>query len=186
MAVLGAAPLRVLAARTPPRAFLQRPARPAARQHVHAMSWLSGLFNGGGTKKREVGGWVGGRVGGGRWPVAAASGGASGTLSRTDAPPPLRAPSSSPLLLTPPPHPPPHPPPPPPPPPRQGKNDEVLQWARSAKAGTELAPAAAPEGLAIATVAGGCFWGLELAYQRVPGVVKTSVGYTAGQVPNPT
>ncbi|EFN53814.1 hypothetical protein CHLNCDRAFT_25450, partial [Chlorella variabilis] len=43
-----------------------------------------------------------------------------------------------------------------------------------------------PEGLEIATVAGGCFWGLELAYQRVPGVVKTSVGYTAGQVPNPT
>ena len=29
---------------------------------------------------------------------------------------------------------------------------------------------------------GGCFWGLELAYQRLPGVVKTSVGYTAGQV----
>jgi hypothetical protein len=23
---------------------------------------------------------------------------------------------------------------------------------------------------------GGCFWGLELAYQRVPGVIKTSVG----------
>ncbi len=29
---------------------------------------------------------------------------------------------------------------------------------------------------------GGCFWGLELAYQRLPGVAKTSVGYTAGQV----
>ena len=28
--------------------------------------------------------------------------------------------------------------------------------------------------------------GLELAYQRLPGGVKTSVGYTAGQVPNPT
>lgn len=27
---------------------------------------------------------------------------------------------------------------------------------------------------------GGCFWGLELAYQRVPGVVSTSVGYTQG------
>lgn len=33
---------------------------------------------------------------------------------------------------------------------------------------------------------GGCFWGLELAYQRLPGVVKTSVGYTAGQTLNPT
>lgn len=115
----------------------------------------------------------------------------------------------------------------------QGKNDEVLKRARAAKRGTELAPATPPEGLEIATVAGGCFWGerrrgrawgpgsrhqqvaspclkprpmctcwpetlcclcrllhpragLELAYQRVPGVVKTSVGYTAGQVPNPT
>ena len=33
---------------------------------------------------------------------------------------------------------------------------------------------------------GGCFWGLELAFQRVPGVIKTSVGYTQGTVPNPT
>ncbi len=33
--------------------------------------------------------------------------------------------------------------------------------------------------------AGGCFWGLELAYQRVPGVVKTSVGYTGGHDPTP-
>lgn len=66
--------------------------------------------------------------------------------------------------------------------PAQGKNDGVLSWARAAKQGTELAPATAPEGLEIATVAGGCFWGLELAYQRLPGVVKTSVGYTAGQV----
>jgi hypothetical protein len=41
----------------------------------------------------------------------------------------------------------------------QGKNDEVLKMARSAKKGTELAPATPPEGLEIATVAGGCFWG---------------------------
>ena len=33
--------------------------------------------------------------------------------------------------------------------------------------------------------AGGCFWGLELAYQRVPGVIKTSVGYTGGHDPTP-
>ncbi|PRW33638.1 hypothetical protein C2E21_7673 [Chlorella sorokiniana] len=69
---------------------------------------------------------------------------------------------------------------------REGKNDEVLKAARAAKRGCELAPASPPEGLEIATVAGGCFWGLELAYQRLPGVVKTSVGYTAGQVLNPT
>ncbi|KAI3425163.1 hypothetical protein D9Q98_008934 [Chlorella vulgaris] len=69
---------------------------------------------------------------------------------------------------------------------KEGKNGDVLKWARAAKKGTELAPATAPEGLEIATVAGGCFWGLELAYQRLPGVVSTSVGYTAGQVPSPT
>lgn len=39
---------------------------------------------------------------------------------------------------------------------------------------------------ATATVAGGCFWGLELAYQRVPGVLKTQVGYTSGQKSNPS
>lgn len=32
----------------------------------------------------------------------------------------------------------------------------------------------------------GCFWGVELAYQRVPGVTKTEVGYTQGYVHNPT
>ncbi|KAG2496586.1 hypothetical protein HYH03_005408 [Edaphochlamys debaryana] len=47
--------------------------------------------------------------------------------------------------------------------------------------GCKLAPAEAPPGQKLATFAGGCFWGLELAYQRVPGVVATSVGYTGGQ-----
>lgn len=32
----------------------------------------------------------------------------------------------------------------------------------------------------------GCFWGVELAYQRVPGVTKTEVGYSHGLVHNPT
>ncbi|KAL3647538.1 Peptide methionine sulfoxide reductase A4, chloroplastic [Castilleja foliolosa] len=32
----------------------------------------------------------------------------------------------------------------------------------------------------------GCFWGVELAYQRVPGVTKTEVGYTQGYLHNPT
>lgn len=32
----------------------------------------------------------------------------------------------------------------------------------------------------------GCFWGIELAFQRVPGVVKTEVGYTQGTKKNPT
>jgi len=37
-----------------------------------------------------------------------------------------------------------------------------------------------------ATFAGGCFWGLELAYQRVPGVMYTAVGYTQGPEATPT
>lgn len=52
--------------------------------------------------------------------------------------------------------------------------------------GTELAPKEAPEGLELGTFAGGCFWGLELAMQRVPGVIATSSGYTQGNIPNPT
>jgi len=38
----------------------------------------------------------------------------------------------------------------------------------------------------VATFALGCFWGGELAYQRVPGVVGTRVGYTQGTVIDPT
>ena len=33
---------------------------------------------------------------------------------------------------------------------------------------------------AIATFAGGCFWGIQLAYDREPGVLATCVGYTQG------
>ncbi|OAY30550.1 peptide methionine sulfoxide reductase A1 [Manihot esculenta] len=32
----------------------------------------------------------------------------------------------------------------------------------------------------------GCFWGVELVFQRVPGVIKTEVGYSQGLLHNPT
>lgn len=38
----------------------------------------------------------------------------------------------------------------------------------------------------LAQFGAGCFWGVELAFQRVPGVVKTEVGYSQGHAPDPT
>jgi len=38
----------------------------------------------------------------------------------------------------------------------------------------------------IATFGAGCFWGVEAAFQQVPGVVDTAVGYSGGKTPDPT
>lgn len=67
-----------------------------------------------------------------------------------------------------------------------GRFDSILKAARASKPGCKRAPDEAPPGLKLATFAGGCFWGLELAYQRAPGVVSTSVGYLGGSDPSPT
>jgi len=37
-----------------------------------------------------------------------------------------------------------------------------------------------------ATFAAGCFWGVQLSFQRVPGVVSSMVGYTAGERQHPS
>ncbi|MCP1475900.1 peptide-methionine (S)-S-oxide reductase [Pseudomonas sp. EB276 TE3739] len=37
-----------------------------------------------------------------------------------------------------------------------------------------------------AILAGGCFWGMQDLLRRYPGVLKTRVGYTGGDVPNAT
>jgi peptide-methionine (S)-S-oxide reductase len=37
-----------------------------------------------------------------------------------------------------------------------------------------------------AILAGGCFWGMQALLRRYPGVIKTRVGYSGGDVPNAT
>lgn len=39
---------------------------------------------------------------------------------------------------------------------------------------------------AIATFGAGCFWGIEAAFRRVPGVLDAEVGYSGGKTQNPT
>lgn len=38
----------------------------------------------------------------------------------------------------------------------------------------------------LATFGAGCFWGVEAAFRRVPGVIDAVVGYSGGRTANPT
>lgn len=43
-----------------------------------------------------------------------------------------------------------------------------------------------PEGMQVAILAMGCFWGVERLFWQQPGVLSTAAGYTGGYTPNPT
>src|SRR5512134_1640084 len=43
-----------------------------------------------------------------------------------------------------------------------------------------------PDGVELALVGMGCFWGAEKKFWELPGVHSTSVGYAGGFTPNPT
>ena len=47
-------------------------------------------------------------------------------------------------------------------------------------------PATTPAATAQATFAGGCFWCVEADFDKVPGVISTTSGYTGGSVVNPS
>ena len=38
----------------------------------------------------------------------------------------------------------------------------------------------------LATFGAGCFWGIEAAFQKLPGVIDTAVGYAGGHTADPT
>jgi len=49
----------------------------------------------------------------------------------------------------------------------------------------QQAPASATDS-AKATFAGGCFWCMEPPFDKLPGVISTTSGYTGGHTKNPT
>jgi peptide-methionine (S)-S-oxide reductase len=64
----------------------------------------------------------------------------------------------------------------------------MLAWSCSeSSASPAQAPSNPAQGeLATAVFAGGCFWCVEEAFDKVPGVVETTSGYTGGTVRNPS
>ena len=67
----------------------------------------------------------------------------------------------------------------------KGRDQRIAVASRHAVLGTPM-DGPYPDGLEVAYVAEGCFWGAEKSFWQTPGVWSTSVGYQGGYTPNPT
>uniref|UniRef100_A0AAV1T0W7 peptide-methionine (S)-S-oxide reductase n=2 Tax=Peronospora matthiolae TaxID=2874970 RepID=A0AAV1T0W7_9STRA len=64
------------------------------------------------------------------------------------------------------------------------RSAQVQSSTRAFAMTTDTCDASQPQN--VATFAAGCFWSVQLAFDRIPGVLETSVGYTQGTVDHPT
>jgi methionine-S-sulfoxide reductase len=73
-----------------------------------------------------------------------------------------------------------------------GENSSTSRSAQAPAIGTnpgqagQGTPLTAARGHELGAFAAGCFWGVEDAFRKVPGVTATAVGYTGGHTANPT
>lgn len=67
---------------------------------------------------------------------------------------------------------------------RRPERTKVITMTNSENANS--LPSDLKPGQAVATLAGGCFWGMEELLRKLPGVIDTTVGYTGGMTKNPT
>jgi len=65
-------------------------------------------------------------------------------------------------------------------------NSASLKFVEAGKDAASEEKSGVQAGLAQASFGAGCFWGVEAAFQAIPGVKETAVGYQGGTLKNPT